>query len=372
LSRKSAKPWRFLAPQQKRPFRFNLAPNRNAALSPTAPNEPSFKYRAFLSYSHRDAAWAKWLHKALEAYRIDKDLVGRQTAHGPVPKTLRPIFRDREDFAAGHSLTEQTIAALEASEFLVVICSPNAARSEYVSDEIRRFKALGRSAQVIPLIIDGEPGDPRRECFPPALRFKVGTDGGLTREREEPIAADATQQGDGKEVAKLKVVAGLLGLPLDEVRRRAERARKRGNRIRTGIVGSVTLVLLGAALGWTAAVSLTNRFGSAQLLSMATDLAEACVHTSVQARTENVPEARRITLAVKCVAVLSARLDELSHDARVPLTFISAFEANVAILEKFKDAGKLTSQQIEILNEAKLLLAQLKERSRPLDSIGTG
>jgi hypothetical protein len=73
------------------------------------------KYRAFLSYSHRDMAWAKWLHAALEGYRIDKDLVGRETPAGPVPQTLRPIFRDREDFSAGHSLTAQTLAALEAS-----------------------------------------------------------------------------------------------------------------------------------------------------------------------------------------------------------------------------------------------------------------
>ena len=58
------------------------------------------RYRAFLSYSHRDARWAKRLHGALEGYRLDKDLVGRDTVHGPVPKTLRPIFRDREDFSA--------------------------------------------------------------------------------------------------------------------------------------------------------------------------------------------------------------------------------------------------------------------------------
>jgi hypothetical protein len=37
---------------------------------------------------------------------------------------LRPTFRDREDFAAGPSLSEQTLAALEASQFLIVICSP--------------------------------------------------------------------------------------------------------------------------------------------------------------------------------------------------------------------------------------------------------
>jgi hypothetical protein len=146
-----------------------------------------FKYRAFLSYSHRDTSWAKWLHRALEGYRIDKDLVGCATGHGLVPKTLRPIFRDREDFSAGHSLTEQTLTALEASQFLVVICSPNAARSPYVTEEVRRFKALGRAQFVIPVIVDGEPGDPQRECFPPALRFKLGADGGLTGEREEPM-----------------------------------------------------------------------------------------------------------------------------------------------------------------------------------------
>jgi hypothetical protein len=78
----------------------------------------AIRYCAFLSYSHRDTAWARWLHKALESYRIDKDLVGRETPAGSVPKTLRPIFRDREDFSAGHSLSAQTVAALEASQFL--------------------------------------------------------------------------------------------------------------------------------------------------------------------------------------------------------------------------------------------------------------
>ncbi len=83
----------------------------------------SFKYRAFLSYSHQDAGWAKWLHARLERFRIDKDLIGRETPLGPVPKTLRPIFRDREDFSGGHTLTEATVAALDASAALIVLCS---------------------------------------------------------------------------------------------------------------------------------------------------------------------------------------------------------------------------------------------------------
>jgi len=133
------------------------------ALRKTLVETVSFKYRAFLSYSHRDTAWGKWLHAALEGYSVDKDLIGRKTAAGPIPRTLCPIFLDREDFAAGPSLPEQTIAALEASQFLIVICSPNSAQSKYVNEEIRRFRALGRGHCIIPVIVGGEPHDPERE-----------------------------------------------------------------------------------------------------------------------------------------------------------------------------------------------------------------
>jgi MTH538 TIR-like domain (DUF1863) len=99
-------------------------------------------YRAFLAYSHRDGRWAKRMHRALESHRIDQDLIGRKTPAGPVPKTLRPIFRDRKDFAAGHSLTAQSLAALSASQFLIVMCSPAAATSRYVNEEVRQFKMM--------------------------------------------------------------------------------------------------------------------------------------------------------------------------------------------------------------------------------------
>ena len=91
------------------------------------------KYRAFISYSHADARWAKWLRRALEGFVIDKDLAGRETGLGPVPKSLRPIFRDREDFTAGHTLGEQTLAALDQSHALIVLCSPKSAQSRYVN-----------------------------------------------------------------------------------------------------------------------------------------------------------------------------------------------------------------------------------------------
>src|SRR5262249_30221592 len=147
------------------------------------------------------------------------------------------IFRDRDDFSAGHSLSDQTRAALESSQFLIVICSPNGARSAYVNEEVLSFKAMGGAARVLPLIVDGEPGDSERECFPPAVKYQVAPAGKLTGQHADPIAADARPQGDGKQLALLKLVAGLLGLGLDDIKRRAERARRRRNRLRAAVAG---------------------------------------------------------------------------------------------------------------------------------------
>jgi hypothetical protein len=214
-----------------------------------------FTYRAFLSYSHRDHSWAAWLHRALERTKVDKELVGRKTPVGSVPPTLRPVFRDRDDFAAGSSLTAQTLTALRSSEFLVAICSPNAARSVYVNEEIRCFKALGRAERIIPLIVNGEPGDPENECFPPSLRFKLNEDGSVGTQAEEPIAADARPQGDGKQAALLKVTAGLLGVPLDEVIRRAHRARKRQRAVWGAIAGAFLMLLAGGSVAFAGVIT---------------------------------------------------------------------------------------------------------------------
>jgi hypothetical protein len=325
---------------------------------PQARTAAAYRYRAFLSYSHRDMAWAKWLHRALEVYRIDRDLVGRETAHGPVPKTLRPIFRDREDFSAGHSLTEQTVAALEASQFLIVICSPRAAQSAYVNEEIRCFKALGRAACVIPVIVDGAPGEPEHECFPPALRFRIDADGALTSERESPIAADARPQGDGKETAKQKVVAGLLGLGLDEIRRRAERARGRRNLFRS-CVGAAGVVLVSAtALGWWGFNSLYGQLRSAEDVHFSRDTADVCEGSSEL----SVAEEWRIVLAAECLKTFIQVLADVPSGTRVPARVLSSLRESIALLQKFREQGKLTPEQSELLDKAETVIAKLAAR----------
>ena len=182
----------------------------------------SFRYKAFISYSHQDRAWAAWLQRALETYRVPRRLVGSAGPFGPIPARIAPVFRDREDLSSAADLSATVKEALEAAESLVVVCSPAAARSAWVDSEISYFRALGRGDRILALIVDGDPQapDPAQQCFPPALLR--GPDGSP----REPLAADARKWADGKLLARLKLVAGILGTPLDALRRRDMQRRQ--------------------------------------------------------------------------------------------------------------------------------------------------
>jgi tetratricopeptide (TPR) repeat protein len=192
------------------------------------------RYVAFISYSHRDAAIGRWLHRRLETYRLPKRLVGSEGEHGPVPARLTPIFRDRDELPAAGDLSEKVRAALAVSDNLIVVCSPSSAGSPWVAKEIEAFRELHVGRPVFAAIVEGEPA----QCFPPAL----GGGG-----RVEPLAADLRKEGDGRRLGVLKLVAGLSGVGLDDlVRRDAQRHLRR-----------VTAVTLGAVAAMVAMAVLT-------------------------------------------------------------------------------------------------------------------
>src|SRR3954454_16439693 len=191
------------------------------------------RYYAFLSYSHKDRELADWLHRELEKFRVPKAIAGKLTANGVVPRRLTPIFRDQHDLSAGDDLAVEIEAALAASQFLVVLCSPTAAKSRWTNAEIESFKRTRPEGCVLAAVAAGEPfasdipGREEEECSPPALRFKYDRRGHQTTKRAEPLAADFRSVGEGQRMAFLKLVAGMLGVGLDELVQREQTRRHR-------------------------------------------------------------------------------------------------------------------------------------------------
>lgn len=240
------------------------------------------RYSAFLSYRHADnreegRRWAEWLHQALETYDVPRDLIGKPNLRGnPTPLTLYPVFRDEAELPANAELSAPIRAALENSDTLIVLCSPRAVESRFVADEIRTFKELGKADRILALMLEGEPNaddpgkiaaglDPRAECLPKPLRFGVANKEGTVNwsVRTEPIAADvrpgglpaqgytsaaayrgALEKTGGRtggelrrlekeygarlDLARLKIVSGILGVALGTLTKRdaAYRAQK--------------------------------------------------------------------------------------------------------------------------------------------------
>jgi tetratricopeptide (TPR) repeat protein len=194
------------------------------------------RYTAFLSYSHKDAVAAGRLHRRLETYRMPKRLVGTDTARGPVPARLAPIFRDREELPAATDLSETVREALARSGALIVLCSPAAATSLWVAEEIETFRRLHSDRPILAAILEGDPPD----CFPQVLRA-FGQDGTW----HEPLATDLRRHRDGARLGLLKLVAGITGVGLDAlVQRDAARKIRR--------IMAVTAVALAATLGMAA------------------------------------------------------------------------------------------------------------------------
>jgi hypothetical protein len=188
----------------------------------------AFKYWAFISYSHDDRKWAEWLHRCLDTYRVPKPLVGHNSADGPRPRRLFPIFLDTAELAASPNLPDSIIEALRQSRYLIVVCSPRAAQSRWVNEEIKAFKQLGRQDRVFGLIVDGEPNASDgimgvsidQECFPEPMRYRYAANGIASIEKANPLAPDVRPGMEGRASARLRLLAGVLGVGFDTLRQR--------------------------------------------------------------------------------------------------------------------------------------------------------
>lgn len=175
------------------------------------------KYFAFISYKREDEEWAIWFHHELENYHLPATLNGR----ADLPSEFRPVFRDIDELKAGN-LPEQIYDALATSAYLIVICSPNSAKSKWVNKEIGDFIEIGKAKgidnvrNIFPFIVDGRPHAKieSEECFPQAL-LELAKD-------QERIGGNVNESGRDK--AFVKVLAGMLpNVAFDELWNRYER-----------------------------------------------------------------------------------------------------------------------------------------------------
>ena len=81
----------------------------------------SYEYDVFISYSRKDADFARQLHKALEGFGA--------VALPDRPRRPLSVFRDERDLV-GSAYYASIDASLADSARLLVICSPNAASSD--------------------------------------------------------------------------------------------------------------------------------------------------------------------------------------------------------------------------------------------------
>ena len=188
-------------------------------------SEQRFEYYAFISYNRHDRHYAEKLQNQLQRYRLPSAFVTEHPGH---PKHISPVFLDQTDLLAHEGpLALSLQAQLEASNFLIVLCSPNSALSPWVNAEVDYFISRGRKDRIVPIILEGTPHaqDPAQECYPPALASLPA--------EEELLGISVADYG--WRGAFLRVLATILHLKMDTVIKRDASWRRRKRILVAGI-----------------------------------------------------------------------------------------------------------------------------------------
>lgn len=195
------------------------------------------KYRAFISYRHRplDIAAAKAVQAKLETFRIPSYISKKDGV-----KKLGRCFRDQDELPTSSNLADSIVDALENSEWLIVICTPALSESKWCLTEIETFIKLHGRDRVLAVLAEGEP----QESFPSLLRFETLEDGTVIE--REPLAADIRDQIKKKlKIEKLRLIAPMLGVGFDDLRRRA-RERFMKTVVAASLAGAVVFAGFGS------------------------------------------------------------------------------------------------------------------------------
>ena len=139
------------------------------------------KYIAFISYRHLPLHMevATAIHRRIEHYIIPKGL--RKNGQ----KKLGYVFRDQDELPLVGTLSDNIQYALDNSEYLIVVCTPETSESLWCLQEIDYFLQHHDRDHVLAILADGSPA----EAFPKEL-VEVRDENGEVISRAEPLAAN--------------------------------------------------------------------------------------------------------------------------------------------------------------------------------------
>ena len=264
--------------------------------------EKQYKYFAFISYNSKDTEWGKRVQKKLEHYRMPATLCSE---HGWERTPIKPVFFVLTDIQPG-GLTEELQERLKASRNLIVICSPNSAKSQWVGKEIEFFHQLGRTKQIHFFIVEGTPhsGNEDTECFNPVID-SLGLPEILGANIHEKIYRWPWLN---KERAYVQLISKLLGVEFDAIWQRHKRLVIQ--RMMTWGIGLVAVLV--ALIGvWT-----TN-----QPVDISVQLSEASIHN------DNLPPMREavvtMTLDNETKSDTVHSLDAIAKFTNIPHRFLN-------------------------------------------------
>jgi WD40 repeat protein len=299
-----------------------------ASASQDVGSTPKFRYNAFISYSRAvDGKLAPALQSALQRfakpwYRL---------------RGLR-VFRDDASLSASPALWSSIVQALDASEFFVLLASPEAAQSRWVGKEVEYWREHKARDHMLVVLTDGEiVWDETCRSFrwdetslPRAIDGVFGeepryTDLRWARKEEHLTLRDARFRNDIADIA-----ATLHGWSKDEILGEDVRQHRRTLRIAGAAMILLAALLVTAVLGGLLAVNQRNqaqaerdvassRYLAAQAVSDVDDSLPRALLLSLEAlRVRDTTEARSALLTAlqrptpELVGFLEGHLDSVT------------------------------------------------------------
>ena len=174
----------------------------------------SDRYHAFICCAVEDDEWAGWLTQQLESFRVPVALQ-QQGYPKKIGDLHTRIFESVED-----ELSENDLEILGESQYVIVLCSPAAVRSEGISQVIQKFRDAGRGSQILSLLLDGSsfkasPSELIHQCYSSQgqqlsghkLWSRLSSAGADLRKRP------GVSEGQLQKMAVLRLTAKLLRCP---------------------------------------------------------------------------------------------------------------------------------------------------------------